>query len=195
MFNQEPEPRGFSPPLFLVQLFAAPLGSLICGGLAAEVFRGMMPAAGNLRGYFFYSFFGFVLGYKMQVSFLRAIDSGGRWIWIPPVCLAILSILHDSSAFHRSMLSTYLWPPSGPDNGGRAFCSHVAGYWLMFLFNRDGPCKSNGSNRVAPFSALDPGAALTRSAILAGERNVLRSAITFCSGAVYILRGRMAVRT
>ncbi len=76
MFNQEPEPRGFSPPLFLVQLFAAPLGSLICGGLAAEVFRGMMPAAGNLRGYFFYSFFGFVLGYKMQVSFLRAIDSG-----------------------------------------------------------------------------------------------------------------------
>jgi len=72
----------------------------------------------NLLGYLFYSAYGFVWGYKMQVSFARSIQSGGRWIWIPPVCLAIFCILYDSSAFHRSMLPDYFWPTSGPDLKG-----------------------------------------------------------------------------
>src|SRR5579871_4758440 len=37
MFDYQSEPRGFSPALFLVQLFTAPLGSLISGGLATAM--------------------------------------------------------------------------------------------------------------------------------------------------------------
>lgn len=119
MFDYESEPRGFSPPLFLVQLFAAPLGSLICGGLATLLVGEMLRIKdGNLPGYLFYSAFGFVWGYKMQVSFARSIESGGRWIWIPLVCLMIFWMLHESSAFHRSMLPDYFWPTSGPDLKG-----------------------------------------------------------------------------
>jgi hypothetical protein len=119
MFDYQSEPRGFSPALFLVQLFAAPLGSLICGGLATELVQEMLRAKhGNLFGYLLYSGFGFVIGYKMQVSFPRAIESGGRWIWIPPVCLATFSVVHYSSVFHRSMLPDYLWPTPGPDLKG-----------------------------------------------------------------------------
>jgi hypothetical protein len=111
MFDYESEPRAFSSPLFLVQLFAAPLGSLICGGLATHLVGKMLRIKdGNLLGYLFYSAFGLVWGYKMQISFARSIESLGRWIWIPPVCLAIFWILHDSSAFH---------PPCCPITFGR----------------------------------------------------------------------------
>ena len=116
MFDYESEPRGFSPSLFLVQLFTAPLGSLICGGLATLLVGEMLRIKdSNLLGYLCFSAFGFVLGYKMQVSFPRSIESGGPWIWLPPVCLAIISVASNWSQFHQSTLPVYFWPSPGPD--------------------------------------------------------------------------------
>src|ERR1700722_7042967 len=99
MFDFEVRPTGFSPALFVIQLVLAPLGGLILGLLVfvflEEVFR---LRNSNLLGYLCFSVQGFILGYKMQTAFPRAIQSGARWVWIPPVCNLGVWILNDKGS-------------------------------------------------------------------------------------------------
>jgi hypothetical protein len=86
MFDYESESGGFSGALFITQLVLAPLGGLICGLIISVVVEGALHIRdSNLLDYLIFSLQGFVLGYKVQSSIPRAIQSGGPWIWILPV--------------------------------------------------------------------------------------------------------------
>jgi len=89
MFNNEiGRPTGFSPPLFLLQLVAAPLGGLIFGLLVAMLFEVILRVQNDYSViYFAYGLVGFLLGYFVATALPRACESGGLWVWIPPCSL------------------------------------------------------------------------------------------------------------
>ena len=117
MFDYEVRSTGFSPTLFVIQLILAPLGGLILGllvyALLEEVFRARNS---NLLGYIGFSIQGFILGYKMQTAFPRAIESWGPWIWTVPVCNVGLWILNDNGP--NSQVADFFVFPHGPGLGG-----------------------------------------------------------------------------
>jgi hypothetical protein len=111
--------HGFSPAQFLVQLVLAPLGGLVLGLIASTFLETLFRAKdSNLLGYIGFSIQGFLLGYKMQKAFPRAIESGGRWVWIPPVLVLLLGMLYDLSLRGGTPIAQSFWPRPGPGGIG-----------------------------------------------------------------------------
>ena len=117
MFDYEVRPSGYSPALFIIQLVLAPLGGLILGLLVYVLLEGILRVRNsNVLGYVGFSVQGFILGYKMQTAFPRAIESWGSWIWTVPVCNLGLWILGDNGP--NSQVADFFVFPPGPGLGG-----------------------------------------------------------------------------
>lgn len=116
MFDSyEAEPRGFSPSLFVVQVVVAPLAGLIMGGvtylLIEELFR---VKFNTLLGYVVFSVQGFIVGYKLQAALPRAIESGGRWVWILPSLVLMWGLTVELARGPNSQVADFFaLPPSG----------------------------------------------------------------------------------
>ena len=96
MFDYDAEQVGFSAPIFVFQLIGAPLGTLIAGVALSAFVEGLLGVKnGNLIPYVCFALEGFLFGYTYQTSRPRAYQSGGRWIWIPPVCLLAWGVLDE----------------------------------------------------------------------------------------------------
>ena len=112
-------PKGFSPPLFVTQLLLAPLGGLILGGLTytilSELFR---VKDSNLIGYLVFSAQGFLLGFRFQTAFPRAIESGGRWVWVAPACNLLIWILYELGRGPVSHVGDFFSFPQARGNEG-----------------------------------------------------------------------------
>jgi hypothetical protein len=117
--SHEVPPSGFSPSLFVIQLVLAPLVGLLFGFvtylLLEEAFR---VRNSMLLGYLAFSVQGFLLGYKMQTAFPRAIQSGGRWLWIAAVFVLGLWILNELGRGPRAQVEGFFVFPKGPGLGG-----------------------------------------------------------------------------
>lgn len=100
--------KGFSAPLFVTQLILAPLGGFIFGGVATILLESMLGMRNNsVLAYLAYSLQGLLLGFKMQTTFPRALDSGGRWVWVVPLCNAVFWMIDESGRGAGSRLSYY----------------------------------------------------------------------------------------
>jgi hypothetical protein len=118
MFQHEIRANGFSAGLFVVQLVLAPLGGLIFGLILWIVLEELLRTRdGNILGYFGYSVQGFLLGYKMQTSFPRSIQSWGPWIWIPPVGLLLCCFGSELARHSKSAIVDCFWPGLGNPGG------------------------------------------------------------------------------
>ncbi len=96
MFDYDTEQVGFSAPIFVFQLVGAPLGTLIAGTVLSALVEGLFGAKNsNLIPYVCFSLEGFLFGYTFQTCRPRAHQSGGTWIWIPPVCLLAWGVLDE----------------------------------------------------------------------------------------------------
>jgi len=112
MFESYDDARGFSPGLFLVQFVVAPLGGLALGLVAYIVLEEFFRTKNNLfLGYFGFSIQGFILGFKLQKAFPRAIESGGRWVWIPPVINLSVWILRELERGSNSQAADFFASP------------------------------------------------------------------------------------
>ncbi len=107
------ESRGFSPPIFVAQLVGAPLGGLILGGLAYVLMAALFRVKDSTwLGYFSFSVEGFLLGYQVQTAIPRAIESGGRWVWIPPLCILAFGVLIELGRGSNSQVGELFVFPS-----------------------------------------------------------------------------------
>src|SRR6266851_1947087 len=99
MLYFETTPQGFSGQLSVLQFLGAPFGGMV-GGFLAELFF-MEPFgiktlwAENLGYYSIYVLVGFLFGYAMQTAIPRSYKSGGRWVWIIPICFVAWVIWDD----------------------------------------------------------------------------------------------------
>ncbi len=86
----------FSNLLFVFQLVAAPAGGIIFGLIAAELVDQVSGTRNHqLAGWLCYAFVGFAQGFLTQSVFPRAECSGGRFVWVPPVCVLAVSIFAE----------------------------------------------------------------------------------------------------
>jgi hypothetical protein len=87
MFETESRNPVFSPGLFLAQVFLIPLFSLILDLIFAQ---GAIEVSGlTILGYIVSALVGVSFGYRAQRADARITPSLGRWIWVPPVCIAV----------------------------------------------------------------------------------------------------------
>jgi hypothetical protein len=102
---EDPTPLSrFSMPLFWCQMFVAPVGGLYFGTIfvvivwqvmAKVIGVGADSVEGDLTGYLTFALTGAALGYGIQRAIPQAAESGGRWVWIPPVCVVVLGVLEE----------------------------------------------------------------------------------------------------
>jgi len=114
MFSTEVRSSRFSPIFFILQLFLAPLGSLICGLVIAGLLENLFGVRNN--NFVSYSSFvleGFILGYATQTAYPRAQQSGGLWVWIPPVCMAIYAVIEQFERNPGKLIGNYFLFRSG----------------------------------------------------------------------------------
>ena len=95
MFSQVENNRAFSVPLFVLQLFLVPLLCLISGVITTVLLRAITGGNVDVIGYVSFAAVGFSLGYGAQNAFPHASLSGGRWVWIAPVCVFVAGLLFD----------------------------------------------------------------------------------------------------
>ena len=118
MFDYEARSIGFSPLLFVLQLVVAPLGGLIFGLILSLVLEAVLHVKeSNSVLYLSFALQGFLLGYKIQARVPHAIQSFGKWVWIPPFCILAWSFLYELWLFPSSAVHDQFWPGSG-DPGG-----------------------------------------------------------------------------
>ena len=102
-----------------MQLVLAPLGGLILGGICYAILAELFRVKNNsLIGYLVFSAQGFIMGYRLQTVLPSAIDSGGRWIWIAPVCNLAFWLLGELRRGVNADLSAFFVFPEGPGAGG-----------------------------------------------------------------------------
>jgi hypothetical protein len=100
--------RGFSAPLFLAQFFVTPLGGLVVGGIATMLLEGLFFTKNStVFAYLAYSLQGLLLGFRMQAAFPRAVESGGRWVCIFPLCNAVFWVLDEAKRGSNSHLDYF----------------------------------------------------------------------------------------
>ncbi len=124
MFEHEVRSSGFSVPLFMLQMFLAPLGVLVFGLLAATSVEDLLGIRGSdLIAYSSFSLVGFVPGYSTQTAIPRSLQSGGAWVWIAPVCILGYGVLDEFSRHPDSVVGTYFLqrPGFGPAGLAEAF--------------------------------------------------------------------------
>jgi hypothetical protein len=102
----------FSIVLCIFQVIAAPTGGLLFGLIAAE----LLDQVSGTRDHQFvpwlcYVLVGFVQGYMTQMIFRRSDRSGGRFVWIPPVCLPAAFILDDSRSLGTTIGKFLVYNP------------------------------------------------------------------------------------
>jgi hypothetical protein len=86
----------FSNLLFVFQLIAAPAGGFIFGLIASELLDQVSGTRNNqLAGWLCYAFVGFAQGFLTQSVFPRSECSGGRFIWVLPVCVLAVSVFAE----------------------------------------------------------------------------------------------------
>ncbi len=107
--------RGFSASLFVTQLILAPLGGLLLGAMATLLLDLLLgDKHSSILSYFVFSLQGLVLGSRMQAVFPRAIESGGRWAWVVPVCNAGFWIVDELKRSPDSKVSNFFVVSNGP---------------------------------------------------------------------------------
>jgi uncharacterized membrane protein len=108
----------FSIVLFIFQLIAAPAGGFLFGVIAAELFDHVSGTRGHqFVPWLCYMLVGFVQGYLTQTIFSRSDRSGGRFVWIPPVCLLAVLILGDRRGLGTAIGEALTWNPYSFDKG------------------------------------------------------------------------------
>src|SRR6476646_6500162 len=108
MFEYEVRSSGFSVPLFMLQMFLAPLGVLIVGLFVATSVEDLLGVRGSdLVPYIGFSLVGFLLGYSTQTAIPRSFQSGGPWVWFAPVCILGYGVLDSFSRHPDRVLGTY----------------------------------------------------------------------------------------
>ncbi len=101
MFQNDNNPLSrFSIPLFWVQVFLAPLGSLVGGLVLAALIDVTLrtvlsgaPPTEDIISYLVFGSVGLATGYGVQIAIPAAIESGGRWVWIPPFGLVVWALV------------------------------------------------------------------------------------------------------
>jgi hypothetical protein len=115
--------RGFSMPLFWLQIFGAPFSGMVCGLIVTYVLlllfsRFIGPNGEIVPGYLAYSLTGFLLGYFTQTLLPRALLSGGRWVWIAPVCILVWGVFNEPGEPPLKTTLEFLAPPAHSDGDG-----------------------------------------------------------------------------
>lgn len=93
---------GLSGVLFALQLCLAPPFSIPFGlltGIVVDRLLGLTHS--NLVNYGSFGLVGFCLGYAVQTGLPRAYISGGRWVWVWPMCLLALSVVDELKESHN----------------------------------------------------------------------------------------------
>lgn len=102
----------FSVVLFMFQMIAAPAGGFLFGFIAAELFGEVSDTrGGQFAPWLCYALVGFVQGYLTQAVFPRSDHSGGRFVWISPVCLLAVLILGDRRGLGTAVGEYLIWNP------------------------------------------------------------------------------------
>ena len=114
----------FSIPLCVFQVIAAPAGGFLFGLIAAELFDQVSGTRDHrLVPWLCYVLVGFVQGYMTQTVFRRSDRSGGRFVWIPPVCLLATAILYDRRSLRTAIGKFLLYNPTRSIKGrARRYC-------------------------------------------------------------------------
>ncbi len=121
MLVGDDKPRDISSSVFLKQLVLIPLFCLAVGNLTADA--AIQITGWNFAGYAAAALFGTASGYLLQLHDGRMVESLGRWIWIPPVCVLLLVIAWDHSDGFPVSHYFYAGGPSLAD----------LGFWLFTL--------------------------------------------------------------
>jgi hypothetical protein len=130
MFDYEADVRRFSMPLFWMQILGVPFGLMICGLSVSLVVATYIPGLKMLGsavhgdiiiGYPCYAATGFIIGYLVGKSAAQAYFSGGRWVWIAPMCLLLWALVDEPEALSRSIEEAFL----GQDTAGAVVMTMV----------------------------------------------------------------------
>src|SRR5689334_6450416 len=117
MFSQVENNRAFSAPLFVLQLFLVPLLCLISGVITTVLLREITGGNVDVIGYVSFAAVGFSLGYGAQNAFPRASLSGGRWVWIAPVCVFVAGLLLDLAKVPNEIPDFFISRPGRGEQG------------------------------------------------------------------------------
>ena len=99
----------FSAPVFLAQLFAAPLLCLLFGDLAVELVDGLLGTRGNqFVAWSCYALVGFIEGYLTRIAFPDVDHSWARFVWVVPVALCVIFFVTDYRRFPDSAVREFL---------------------------------------------------------------------------------------
>ena len=122
MFESELESKGFSAGLLVFQLFAVPPLCLVSSfALLLLIEKGTSNEfASNLLGYLLFAGVGTLYGSIVQTKFPRAVESGGRWIWVPPVGLLTWGVVFDLARGRATDLANWFAPSTNSGNGEAA---------------------------------------------------------------------------
>ena len=119
----------FSPGLFVLQLFAVPPSCLLGGLVAYEAFLG----AGRenlwreMGAYLVFAVIGLVLGQQVHNRAPDAAGSGGKWIWVVPVCLVWGVVSESSRGFFEALADFF-----APSLDSRQGAGENGLVWVLF---------------------------------------------------------------
>jgi len=117
--------------LFVVQILGVPVEIFVTGFIAMAVLpdqlgkglgrtqRGIIE---DVVGYLFFAFQGLIFGYSVQNGAPRSIRSGGKWVWVLPICCVVYGCL-DALLVQPSDLPVMFWP------GSKGW----EGIWFLFI--------------------------------------------------------------
>lgn len=104
--------RSFSPVLFIFQIVAVPAGALVLGLIAGEAIDAVFGRGGHqLAIWLCYAVAGFTQGYLTQAVFPRSDRSGGRFVWVAPVCILVLCFLDEYRSPQTDFADFFKWNP------------------------------------------------------------------------------------
>jgi hypothetical protein len=108
----------FSTVLFVFQLIAAPAGGFLFGLIAAELFDQVSGSRDHqFVPWLCYGLVGFVQGCSTQAIFPWSYRSGGRFVWVSPVCLLAVFILVDRRGLGTAIGEFLIYDPYSFDRG------------------------------------------------------------------------------
>jgi hypothetical protein len=109
MLDGDDKPRDISSSLFIKQITLIPLFCFIVGGLVAGL--AIQVTGWDAAGCIAAALTGTAIGFVFQSRDDRMVESLGRWIWIPPVCIMLLALAWDTSVGQPASFYFYY---SGP---------------------------------------------------------------------------------